>query len=169
MDIDFITEFKANSIVNLEENTPRIKQCFGELTEQEVWVKPNGSLNSMGNLVLHLCGNMTQYIICALGGDADNRERDKEFAATGGYTKDELMHMLSVTVAIAAETIRHSLEPNLLKVHAVQGFELTGIGIINHVCNHYSYHTGQIAFWTKMLKEKDLAFYGGLDLNKRNG
>jgi uncharacterized damage-inducible protein DinB len=50
----------------------------------------------------------------------------------------------------------------------VQGFQLTGIGIVVHVVEHYSYHTGQIAFWTKQLRNKDIEFYGGRDLNMRN-
>ena len=51
---------------------------------------------------------------------------------------------------------------------SVQGFQLSGIGIVVHVVEHYSYHTGQISFWTKQLKNKDLRFYAGLDLNVQN-
>ena len=65
-------------------------------------------------------------------------------------------------------TIRNLSEEDLLKVRSVQGFEHSGTGIIIHVVEHYSYHTGQIAFWTKLLKDKDLGFYAGHDLNKKN-
>jgi uncharacterized damage-inducible protein DinB len=56
-----------------------------------------------------------------------------------------------------------------VRIRQVQGFSLTGIGIIIHVTEHYSYHTGQIALLTKLLKDRDLAFYAGIDLNKKNG
>jgi len=53
-------------------------------------------------------------------------------------------------------------------VRSVQGFSFSGVGVIIHAVEHYSYHTGQIAFWVKQLKEKDLGFYNGTDLNIKN-
>jgi len=161
-------ELRAQIIFHLEENTPRIEKCLDELTEAEVWQRPNPASNSIGNLILHLCGNITQYAISSLGNRPDARDRDAEFAAAGGFTKAELLARLRATVALAVDVIREADEAELLRVRAVQGFRKSGIGIIVHVCEHYSYHTGQIAFWTKLLKNKDLGFYAGLDLNVKN-
>lgn len=155
-------------IFRMEENTPRIKKCLQQLSDEEVWKKSNNSSNSVGNLVLHLCGNITQYIHSALGGKEDRRVRDEEFAAKGGFTRDELLHKITATVNEAVRIIRHTGEKELVRKREVQGFNLTGIGIIIHVAEHYSYHTGQIALWTKILKDKDLGFYAGIDLNKKN-
>lgn len=161
-------EFKSQSIHRIELNTPRIAKCLAELTEEEIWQRPNDVSNSIGNLILHLCGNIRQYAISSLGGKEDTRERDKEFSATGGYTKAELLNKLETTVAEAIQTIKDSTEENLLLVRSVQGFIYSGIGIIVHITEHYSYHTGQIAFWTKLLKNKDMGFYAGLNLNIKN-
>ncbi len=162
------TEFIEQSLHYLHLNTPRIVQCLDLLSEAEVWQRPNVSSNSVGNLMLHLCGNIRQYIISGLGKQPDHRARDAEFAAAGGFTKKELLQKLETTVQEAAVVIEAADEANLLAERVVQGFNLTGVGIITHVVEHYSYHTGQIAFWTKLLKDKDLAFYGDSDLNAKN-
>jgi uncharacterized damage-inducible protein DinB len=161
-------EIVAQIILRMEEITPRIEKCLAELTEAEVWQRPNPASNSVGNLVLHLCGNIAQYAISSLGNRPDLRDRDAEFAAKEGFSKAELLEKLTRTVREAVETIRHSSREELMRVRSVQGFQLSGIGIIVHVCEHYSYHTGQIAFWTKILKNKDLGFYAAIDLTVKN-
>ncbi len=165
---NFAQEFIRQAIIRMEENTPRIEKCLQELSEEEIWQRPNEASNSVGNLILHLCGNITQYIMASLGRAADQRNRDQEFAATSGYTREELLTKIKTTVQAATDTIRRTSEEELLRLRSVQGFELSGIGIIIHVTEHYSYHTGQIAFWTKLLKSRDLGFYEGLDLNQKN-
>lgn len=164
-----LQELTAQIILRMEENTPRIEKCLAELTEEEVWQRPNPVSNSIGNLILHLCGNITQYAISSLGNRPDARDRDAEFAAESGFSKAELLEKLTWTVREAVETIRRTDREELLRERAVQGFQMSGIGIIVHVCEHYSYHTGQIAFWTKQLKNKDLGFYAGVDLTVKNG
>ena len=161
-------EFIDQSISHINENTPKIIKCLDDLSEEQIWVRPNKASNSMGNILLHLCGNIRQYIISSLGGQPDIRERDKEFAAKDGYTKKELMDKLVATVNEAIDVIQNVDEIRLLKIFSVQGFSQSGIGIIIHVTEHYSYHTGQIIFWTKQLQGKDLGFYANIDLNKKN-
>ncbi|MEQ9593371.1 MAG: DinB family protein [Cyclobacteriaceae bacterium] len=161
-------EFVSQSVFKMKESLERVEKCLGEMSEEEVWKKPNSQLNSAGNLVIHLCGNITQYIISSIGNEPDNRERDGEFSISGGFTKAELISKLRNTVEHACKIIAAQEEPSLLKLRSVQGYELTGIGIIIHVVEHFSYHTGQIAFWVKLLKEKDLGFYAGKDLNQKN-
>lgn len=161
------TELKNHAILRMQENTPRISKCLDQLTEEEVWQRPNDASNSMGNLILHLCGNITQYIISSLGGKKDLRVRDEEFDARGGYTKKQLIEKLEKTVNEAIEVIQNAPEEDLLRVRAVQAYQFSGAGNIIHAVEHYSYHTGQIAFWTKLLKNKDLGFYTGVDLNKK--
>lgn len=165
---ELIKEFLDHSVDRIDQNTHRIIQCMNELEEEDIWKRPNDSSNSVGNLILHLCGNITQYIISSLGETPDIRERDKEFSITGGYSGSELIKILSDVVEKAKAVIQNMDTKNLLKKRHVQGFEYSGIAIIIHVTEHYSYHTGQIAFWTKLLKNKDLGFYAGIDLNKKN-
>jgi uncharacterized damage-inducible protein DinB len=161
-------EFIAQAIFRMEENSPRIKKCLDRLSEDQVWQKPNGSSNSIGNLILHLCGNITQYILSSLGNIKDQRARDLEFSTSGGFSKEELFNKIDQVISAAVEVINNCEEEQLLKVKDVQGFELSGIGIIIHVVEHLSYHTGQIAFWTKYLKDQDLGFYADLDLDVKN-
>ncbi len=143
-------------------------KSFEQLEEVDLWKRPNVSSNSTGNLILHLCGNITQYAISSLGCSKDIRNRDREFTIDSGYSKDELLQLIRDVIERAKENIKGCSEEQLLKLREVQGFNLTGIGIIIHVVEHYSYHTGQIAFWTKLLKDKDLGFYEGTDLNVKN-
>lgn len=161
-------EFSQQAIFRMNEFTPRIQKCLEDLSEEEVWQKPNSSSNSVANLILHLCGNITQYIISSLGQQPDQRQRNAEFEAQGGLNKAELINQLQATVEKANEIIAQQRPESLLKVRSVQGFQFSGIGIIMHVVEHYSYHTGQIAFWTKYLKNKDLGFYADMDLNAKN-
>lgn len=164
----FLAEFIDQSLLRLEENTRKINTCLQELTDEEIWQRPNRSSNSVGNLILHLCGNITQYIISSLGETEDNRERDKEFSVQSGYTKKELHEKLSSTVTKATAVIKNIDPEKILEKRSVQGFRYSPIGIILHVVEHYSYHTGQIIFWVKSLKDKDLGFYANVDLNKKN-
>lgn len=158
-------EFITQSIYRMDENTKRVIKCLEEMDEHYIWKSPNDSSNSIGNLLLHLCGNIRQYIISALGEMEDIRIRDEEFSTREGFTKEELLNQLITTVSQAKEIIKSIDDFKLTTTFSVQGFQLSGIGIIIHVTEHYSYHTGQIAFWTKLLKNKDLDFYSGIDLN----
>ncbi len=162
---NFQKEFIENSVYRLEESTRMIIKTFESLDEEDIWKVPNSASNTIGNLILHLCGNITQYAIASLGEQTDNRERDAEFETKGGWTKEELLKKLVNTTNHAKSTVQNATEAQLLKKRYVQGFHFSGIGIIIHVVEHYSYHTGQIAFWTKLLKNEALGFYDGLDLN----
>jgi uncharacterized damage-inducible protein DinB len=164
----FTKEFIEQSISRFEENTPKIEKCLAELTEDELWRRPNASSNSTGNIILHLCGNITQYILSSLGNMEDKRERDKEFSSTRVLQKAELMDKLKTTVKAAVKIMRSLDNDAMLRKHSVQGYDLTAIGILIHVVEHYSYHTGQIIFWTKLVKDKDLGFFSNVDLNKKN-
>jgi len=166
MEQNFKDELTSQCILRIHENAERVVKCLAELDENEVWHRPNSQLSSVANLVLHLCGNITQYAIASLGGIPDSRVRDEEFSATGGMNRSDLIAKFKMTVEKAIQTIEGAPAEELLRVRVVQGFSMTGIGIIIHVTEHLSYHTGQIAMHTKLLKDKDLGFYAGIDLNK---
>ncbi len=169
MDQEIAKEFIEQIIYRMSESTRMIGLSFDQLSEDDIWKRPNDNTNSIGNLVLHLCGNITQYAIASLTGMEDKRQRDQEFSSENEFTKKQLFEKLKSIVNKAKEVIRDSTVEELLKKREVQGFTFSGIGIAIHVTEHYSYHTGQIAFWTKQLKDKkDLGFYDGVDLNIKN-
>lgn len=161
-------EFIQNALYRLDESTRMNRISLEHVSEEELWKRPNASLNSIGNLILHLCGNITQYVISSLGQTEDNRNRDVEFNTESGYTKKELLDQLIETVENAKRVINDASFEQLVRKRDVQGFYFSGIGVVLHAVEHYSYHTGQIAFWTKLLKDTDLGFYDGMDLNIKN-
>ncbi|MGB5227498.1 MAG: DUF1572 family protein, partial [Eudoraea sp.] len=93
----WVSEFLENSIYRLDEGTRMIKISLDAISESDVWKKPNESSNSVGNQIVHICGNMTQYIIASLGEKEDWRNRDEEFSMTGGFTKIQLIQKLEDT------------------------------------------------------------------------
>ena len=163
------TEFKTQSNYRIQESYHKIASCMQLLSETEIWFSPNAQLNSVGNLVQHLCGNITQYILSTLGKEADHRNRDAEFAIIGTKTKQALLQDLQEVIDKSIGIIDTlSLSEDALKEqYQVQVYQLSGIGIVLHVTEHLSYHTGQIAMLTKLITQKDLGFYAGLDLNKK--
>ena len=161
-------EIRWNACYRMDESLRMISIALAHLDEEQIWTAPQSNLPSVGNLILHLCGNIRQYAISSLGGEPDTRERDAEFESTGGLTKEELYNKLKDTIEKAKQVIRTVEVDQLERVRPVQGFEFSGVGIIMHVVEHLSYHTGQIAFWAKYLKQVDLGFYADFDLNTKN-
>lgn len=150
-----------------DESLPRIRKCLAELGVDEIWARPNEQTVSAGNLVLHLAGNVRQYVVATLGGVPDVRERQKEFDAAGPMPAAELLERLEKAMAEAAPVIDRLDPASLLRTYRVQGFVESGLSILVHVVEHFSYHTGQIAYIVKSRKNVDLGFYRGKDLNKR--
>lgn len=163
-----VMELVNNALYRMDESTRMIQKSLADISEDELWLKPNESLNSIANLMLHLCGNITQYIISSLGETEDQRNRDIEFSTSKSASKAEVIQTLETTVNEAKRVIFDATIDQLLETRSVQGFSFSGIGVIIHAVEHYSYHTGQIAFWVKQLKNKDLGFYDGIDLKIKN-
>lgn len=111
MNTSFKDEFIAQAIYRMEQSSEMISKCLDQLSEEDMWLKPNDATNSVANLILHLCGNITQYAISSLGEQKDIRERDVEFSTTEGYTKSELKTKLSSTVNAAIQ-IMNTLQSN---------------------------------------------------------
>ncbi len=149
----------------VQESVLRIKKCFAQLSDEEIWSRPNTNLVSLGNLILHLCGNVRQYILFGLGGHADQRERQSEFDHAEVIPKDQLLSELDQLMVEVKEVFSNLNSEDLTRQYTVQGMELTGFGIIMHVVEHFSYHVGQITWHTKLLKDMDMNYYDGKDLN----
>jgi len=145
-------------------NLERISRCLEQLTEDQLWQRPNGNSLSIGNQLLHLNGNIRQWILTGLGGMPDDRTRDAEFAATSGAKKIQLLFELTATISVAKAVVDDLTEEDMITARQVQAFVHDGTFIVMHVTEHLSYHTGQIIFWTKALLDIDLNLYGGIDL-----
>lgn len=155
--------------VNLfDESLPRIRKCLSYLSDDEIWHRPNDRVVSVGNLVLHLCGNVRQYIMFGIGGEADRRKRDEEFSETGPIEREALLERLETTMAEAKKTLEE-LDPNLLlEERTIQGDTQDLVRVLVHVTEHFSYHTGQITYYVKSTKAVDTGYYADKDLNQTN-
>src|SRR5262245_55973349 len=137
---------------------PRIVRCLQLLSEKEIWWRPNAASNAAGNIVLHLCGNIRQWIISGLGGAKDVRERDKEFAERGPIPRRLLIAQLKKTVQEAQKTIAALPADAFAREYVIQGYHVSGLVAASSVAEHFSYHAGQIIYLTKLKRGKDLRF-----------
>lgn len=151
--------FLKFSADKLEQLHGRIQDCLGRLTPEQIWVRNSENENAVGNLVLHLSGNVRQWIGSGIAGLPDHRERDAEFDARGSMAPPELTELLKTRIADAVRTIRE-LPPGRLTERIVnQGYDVTVLESVAHVVEHFSMHTGQIILLTKFLTGQDLAYY----------
>ena len=150
----------------LGESVVRLKQCLAMLTDEEIWHLPNHETVSIGNLVLHLCGNARQWILSGLAKEPDTRRRQVEFDEQGPIPRATLVAMVD-EVAEAVSRVLDGVTPELLlRTHRTQGFDETGVAILVHVTEHFSYHVGQITYAIKSRKTVDMGYYKGVDLSK---
>ncbi len=152
----FIAEARAHL---LEDYLPKIERCVERLTEDQVWWRAGGRSNSVGNLMLHLEGNLRQWVVCGAGGAADRRVRDREFAERGGVARAELVSSLRATVEEACDALARLDPATLLERRRVQGLDVTLLAAVFHAVEHFSMHAGQIILLTKLLTDEDLRFY----------
>jgi len=150
--------FRKDAVSGFEKYLPRIVRCLQLLSEKEIWWRPNEASNSAGNIVLHLCGNLRQWIISGLGGTLDTRARDKEFSERGPISRRLLITNLKKTVEEASKTIGQTPVEAFSREFAIQGYRVSGLVAIAHVYEHFAYHTGQIIYLTKLKRGKDLGF-----------
>jgi len=150
----------------IEESVPRIKKCLHLLNEPQIWHRPNAETTSVGNLVLHLMGNLRQWVLSGIDGQPDHRQRAAEFAENGPISTEKLIRDLDSLMAEVDQALSRITPEVLVEKRRVQGFEETVLSILVHVTEHFSYHTGQITYYTKSTLNVDTQYYGGLDLDQ---
>lgn len=150
------------------DSQPRIHKCLSLLTEEQIWQRPNEETVSVGNLVLHLCGNVRQQIVSTLGGAADNRIRSVEFSETGPIPTAKLLQEIDTALDEVRETLDRLDPESLLNMHPVQSYTESGVSILVHVIEHFSYHVGQITWVVKSTQAVDVGYYAGADLDVTN-
>ena len=151
--------FVKFSAEKLEQLHGRIQDCLARLGPEQIWTRGSEHENAVGNLVLHLSGNVRQWIGSGVAGFPDHRQRDTEFDARGGQSSAELAELLNTRVAEAAGIIRAVPAVRLTERILPQGYDVTVLEAIAHVVEHFSQHTGQVILLTKLLTGVDLAYY----------
>ena len=138
---------------------PKIEKCLESISDDDVWWRANEESNSIGNLMLHLSGNVRQWIASGLGGAPDYRVRQTEFDERSVISKAELLTRLSDSLREVDAVLAEFDSTQLLKRHRIQDSDVTALEAVFHVVEHFSMHTGQIILLTKLLLKKDLGFY----------
>lgn len=143
----------------------KLRHCVNALPRESAWARPNETSNSIGNLLVHLTGNVTEWILGGVGGRSIKRNRAGEFAQTDGADADTLLDDLEAVLREADSVLAGLTGRDLERSIVIQGRETTVLGAIYHVVEHFAMHTGQIVLLTKIHAPGKIRFYedaGGL-------
>lgn len=143
----------------LEQYWPRMRTCVESLSSEQVWWRPNPASNSVGNLLLHLNGNVSQWLVASFNRQPDARNRPAEFAAPVQPSAAVLLNQLGETMQEAGVVLARLTEADLLSQYEIQGYRVSGLAAVYQVVEHFGQHLGQIIYITKMLRGEDLGFY----------
>jgi uncharacterized damage-inducible protein DinB len=150
---------------------PRLESALRELPPDDLWWRPHEGTTSAGNLLLHLEGNVRQWILAGLGGERDRRRRRMEFDARQGPGGPALLAALSDTVRAACRVIEELPAERWMEPVVIQGFETDVLTAVLHVVEHFSWHAGQITGIAKQRAgaEHAIAFYDDAQLDAASG
>ncbi|MGE0481956.1 MAG: DUF1572 family protein [Phycisphaerae bacterium] len=153
------TDFILYATQKLDENRRQIARCVGLLSDDELWQRANVHCNAVGNLVLHLTGNIRQWILGGVGGEPVTRDRPAEFSARGPCAAAEFMPQFDGVLRRAADVIGALGASDLARPRSIQGYSVSTLVAVFHVVEHLSFHTGQVVQITKELKNVDLSLF----------
>ena len=156
-------EFVRISRYQLRERLRRIELCVDKLSDEQLWARAHEAENAVGNLILHLAGNIRQWIVSGVDGAPDRRERDAEFARREPVAREQAMSALRQAIEDADGVLASLSDDDLLANRKVQVFEVTVLHAIYHCVEHLAEHTGQIVWVTKRVTGEDLGMYAYLD------
>jgi hypothetical protein len=151
-DQDIRQAFLAEARRRLADCHERIGHCLRQLDDAQLWWRPRPALNSIGNLLLHLCGNLRQWIVAGVGGAPDRRDRPQEFAERGPLPRAEVLGPLAQVVAEADAVLARVAGPQLLEPRGIQGFDETVLSAISGCLSHLAGHAQEIVYITRLLR-----------------
>ncbi len=155
-------EFVSVSRRRLHGRHVRIDVCLTSLSEDQIWSRQHQVENAVGNLVLHLCGNVTQWIMGGVGRERVSRDRDAEFGRRDPVSRQELVKRLQDVMVRVDDILARVTPDELHRVRTIQGYDVSGLQAIYVAVDHFAEHTGQIIWATKRMTGKDLGFYASL-------
>jgi hypothetical protein len=156
---DVSVGFVSEAAKTLLGSHARIEHCLSQLKDAEIWWRPRPEMNAIGNLVLHLCGNVEQWILAPIANRPARRNRPAEFAQREPIDKAELQARLATTVNLAAEAIRSVPEAQpLLAARRVQGHDTNVLAAIFHSVTHFEGHAQEIIAMTRQIRGEAYQF-----------
>lgn len=141
--------FRAEARRRLAGYVRKIRHCLAQLDDAQLWWRPRPDMNSIANLVLHLCGNVGQWVIAGVGGAADTRDRPAEFAERGPFPKADILRRLDETAAAADAALASATTEQYLTVRQVQTSRESGLAAAFHSVAHFGGHTQEIVHMTR--------------------
>ena len=154
-----LDQFKRSAAAKLRQDLAQVLRCARLLTLNELWHRSNDHCNSVGSLLLHLTGNVRQWILAGIGGESFERDRPAEFGQRVALPAEPILAELE-RVACAAIDMIEQLDPaGLARRCSIQGYDVSALQAVFHVAEHFSFHTGQIVHMTKVLRSVDLSLY----------
>jgi len=154
------TLFLAASASKLRDDfLPRLERALQEIPDDRFWQAGGEHLNSVGNLLLHLSGNLRQWVISGIGGEPDVRVRDEEFSRHDNPSRQAAVDQLRTTVEEACDILEGARPAVLTGRYTIQGYDVSGLEVIYHTVEHFSYHLGQIIQTAKQIADTDLKLY----------
>jgi uncharacterized protein DUF1572 len=150
-------EFSRNKLLN--QYWPRLRSSVEPLTDEQIWWRPNPACNSVGNLLLHLNGNVGQWMVASFNGMEDARNRPVEFNERRRIPGRSLLERLDETMLEAEKVLDRLTPDNLAASYFIQGYTVSGLAAVYQVVEHFGMHYGQIVYITKAFRGEDLGFY----------
>jgi hypothetical protein len=132
-------------------------------SDESLWERAPGVKNSAGNLVLHLEGNLREYIGRQLGGMAYSRVRPQEFTQAG-ISRDELIQRMEQVKGLVATVVSRLTESELEATYPERVLEVhtPTSDFLIHLHGHLNFHLGQIDDLRRILTEGSAVAFAGL-------
>ncbi len=164
MTFDLASRFIERSRHYLAVEYPaKISLAVRAMPADRLWWRPYPSANSAGNLLLHLSGNVRQWIVSGIGQAPDVRHRDAEFSAVDGADVETLLRGLNAACHDADAVLATLTADSLTESRTIQGRETSVFAAVYHVVEHFSGHTGQLILLAKMFTPNAVRFYDDAD------
>jgi uncharacterized damage-inducible protein DinB len=159
---DWAGDLKQAARQKLMADLAQVARCARLLSNQQIWRRENEHCNSIGNLILHLTGNVRQWIVAGIGGERFDRDRPAEFAQRQALPTEQILDSLRATVSEALAVIDALAADAFGRRCSIQGYDVTAFIAVVHVIEHFSFHAGQIVHMTKAILDVDLSLYDAL-------
>ena len=154
-------DFSREKLLN--QYWPRLRRAVEPLTDDQIWWRPNEASNSIGNLILHLNGNVGQWLVASFNRLDDTRNRPVEFSERQHVPGALLVEKLGATMQRASDVLSSLTPADLAATFHIQGYTVSGLHAVYQVVEHFGLHYGQIVYIAKSLRGEDLGYYRELD------
>lgn len=121
--------------------------------------------NAVGNLALHVAGNLRHFIGTILGRTAYARDRDAEFARRTGTRAEVLAELDDAAATVRAVLGRLTAdELDAPMTHLSLDAPVSTRRFLLHLCVHLGFHLGQAGYLRRVLAGEGAASAGGVGL-----